>query len=299
MTEEYRINIMGEGPTVTAVGTQGNSFKYASITERFVALAIDYGIIFLPLQLIAWIICKTLGSYLDLWMLISMAVGMNLIFVLYETIFSSGGRVTLGKNLVGIAVVKKDQSGPLSVPQAFMRAVGYYISAMLFFGGFVLAMVDDRKRALHDILGGSVVVELRERDTWEVLAVRALGTLLLVLFVGSLYQSFGGREWRDKYKVRQAREFLEKVAVLEEGHKLRYGRYTYNLERLALLSGDAVQFQRDMQKLFCAPQSRKKRGKPLCNADFRIAISKDGTAYTISVRAMDKKRTPVYFTNKL
>ena len=293
MTEEYRINIMGDAPTISTVGEQDASLKYASITERFVALTIDYGIIFLPLQLIAWIICKTVGQHLELWMLISMVVGMNLVFVLYETVFSSGGRVTLGKNLVGIAVVKKDKSGPLSVPQAFLRAIGYYISTLLLFGGFVLAMVDDRKRALHDILGGSVVVQLRERDAWEIWAVRALGTLLLILFVGSFYRSFGGRDWQEKYKVSQARNFLAKIALLEEGHKLRYGSYTNNLERLALLSGDAVQFQRDMQKLLCAPA-------PLpCNADFRIGLSKDGTAYAISVRAMDKKRTPVYYTNKL
>ena len=89
MTEEHRINIMKDTPTVTTAGaTQDTPLKYAAITERFVALVIDYGVIFLPLQLIAWIICKTMGRYLDLWMLISMVVGMNLVFVLYETIFS-------------------------------------------------------------------------------------------------------------------------------------------------------------------------------------------------------------------
>ncbi len=300
MTEEHRINIMEDVPTVTTANTPVQTdLPYAAITERFVALAIDYGVIFLPLQLIVWLVCKTVGTYLEPWMLISMAVGMNLIFVLYETVFSSGGRVSLGKNLVGIAVVKKDKSGPLSIPQAFVRAVGYYISAILFFGGFVLAMVDDRKRALHDILGGSVVVQLRQRDAWEVWAVRALGALLIMAFVGGLYHSFGGREWQDKYKVRQANNFLQKIALLEEGHKLRYGRYTTNLERLALLSGDAVQFQRDMQKLLCAPNPRYKKGRPLCNADFKIGISQDGNLYTISVRAMDKKRTRVFFTNKI
>ena len=287
MTEEYRINIMETAPAVTAAGTPREpDLKYASIPERFVALAIDYGIIFLPLQFIAWLICKTMGRYLELWMLIAMAVGMNAVFVLYETIFSSGGRVTLGKNLVGIAVVKKDKSGPLSAAQAFLRAVGYYVSAALFFGGFVLALVDDRKRALHDIFGGSVVVELRKRDTWEVWAVRALGTLLLILFVGGLYQSFGGRDWQNKYKVRQATDFLQNIALLEEGHKLRYGYYTNDILRLALLSGDPVQFQRDMNKVLSP-------GK----GSLRIGV-KDNV-YKISALAKDAQKTPVYYTNKL
>jgi len=287
MTQEHRINIMDDTPAVATVGAAPDtSLKYASITERFVALAIDYGIIFFPLQFVAWLICKTAGQYLELWMLISIAVGMNLVFVLYETVFSSGGRVTLGKNLVGIAVVKKDKSGPLSIPQAFLRAVGYYISAALFFGGFILALVDDRKRALHDILGGSVVVELRARDTWEVWAVRALGTLLLILFIGGLYQSFGGRDWQNKYKVRQAENFLQNIALLEEGHKLRYGYYTNDILRLALLSGDPVQLQRDMnQVLSTGPKS--------------IRIGVKDNVYKISALAKDTKKTPVYYTNKL
>ncbi|MBO5911177.1 MAG: RDD family protein [Elusimicrobiaceae bacterium] len=287
MTEEQRINIMEDTLAVTTVGTLHTAdLKYASVSERFVALAIDYGIIFLPLQFMVWLVCKTLGHYLELWMLISMVVGMNLVFVLYETVFSSGGRVTLGKNLVGIAVVKKDKSGPLSVPQAFLRAVGYYVSAALFFGGFVLALVDDRKRALHDIFGGSVVVQLRERDTWEVWAVRALGTLLLVLFVGSLYQSFGGRDWQNKYKVRQATDFLQNIALLEEGHKLRYGYYTNDILRLALLSGDPVQFQRDMNKV-------------LSTGKGSVRIGVKDNMYKISALAKDTKKTPVYYTNKL
>ena len=287
MTEEHRINIMDDAPAATVAGAPQNPpLKYASITERFVALAIDYGIIFLPLQLIAWLICKTVGAYLEPWVLISMAVGMNLVFVLYETIFSSGGRITLGKNLVGIAVVKKDKSGPLSVPQAFLRAVGYYVSAALFFGGFVLALVDDRKRALHDIFGGSVVVELRERATWEVWAVRALGALLIALFASALYQSFGGRDWQNKYKVRQATDFLQNIALLEEGHKLRYGYYTNDILRLALLSGDPVQFQRDMQQVLSTGRG-----------SLRIGV-KDNV-YKISALAKDANKTPVYYTNKL
>ena len=149
-----------------------------------------------------------------MWQIVAMIVAMNAVFVLYETIFSSNGRVTLGKNLVGIGIVNKDKTGPISLPRAFLRAVGYYISAALFFCGFILAFVDDRKRALHDFLGGSVVVQLRERAGWETWALRGLGALLLVLFASSLYQSFGGRNWQDKYKVRQAQDFLQNIAIL-------------------------------------------------------------------------------------
>ncbi len=286
MSEEHRINIMEEAPaSAVAQTTPQIAVDYASITERFVALVIDYGIIFLPLKGLSWLICKWLGPSLEMWQLMGMALGMNAVFILYETIFSSNGRVTLGKNLVGIAVVKKDLSGPLSLPRAFLRAVGYYVSAFLFFGGFILALVDDRKRALHDILGGSAVVQLRQRAWWETWAVRGLGTLLLVLFVSSLYQSFGGRNWQDKYKVRQAQDFLQNIAVLEEGHRIRYGQYTNDILRLALLSGDPVQFQRDMHQVLSTGRGSLK-------------IGVKGEVYKISAKAKDKAQTPVYFTNR-
>ncbi len=282
--EENRINIMQDLQEQAPAQPQEETPQYASITERFVALVIDYGIVFLPLQCLVWIICKVAGHYLELWQVVSMAIGMNVVFVLYEAVFSSGGRISIGKNLVGIAVVKKDLSGPISFPRALLRAIGYYISAFLFFGGFMLALVDDKKRALHDFFGGSSVVQLRQRDTWEVWAVRAVGTLLLAAFVFSLYQSFGGRDWQNKYKVRQADAFVQKIAILQEGHFLRYGYYTQDFLRLALLSGDPVQLQRDMNKVFSKRNS--------------IAIGVKGDTYTISARAKDTHQTPVYYTNK-
>ena len=286
MNEENRIDALQQSPAIAVQGeTSNQEIEYAAITERFVALAIDYGVIFLPLELIAWLICKAVGQHLSLGVLVGMLVGMNLIFILYETIFSSGGRVTLGKNLVGIAVVKKDLSGPISVGQAFLRAVGYYVSALLFFGGFALALVDDRKRTLHDIFGGSVVVELRHRAWWETWALRGFGAVLLVCFLAACYQSVGGRNWKDKSKVFRAQRFMQKMAILEEGHLLRYGYYTNDLLRLALLSGDPVQFQRDMHEVLAT-------GK----GNFRIGV--EGDKYAISARAKDKKQTPVYVTNK-
>lgn len=289
MSDEQRIDIMGEAPAISVKNETPNAqedLKYASISERFVALAIDYGVIFFPLRFVGWVVCKTFGQSLDFWQLIAMVLGINGAFILYEAIFSCGGRATLGKRLVGLAVVNQEETGPISFPRAFLRAVGYYFSALLLFGGFVFAFVDDRKRALHDFLGGSVVVQLRKRDWWEVWAVRGVGIVLLGMFAFGLYRSFGGRDWQEQQKVNQARGFLEKIALLEEGHKIRYGYYTNDLLRLTLLSGDPVQFQRDLNKVLSTG-----RGS--------IKIGVNEKYYKISAVAKDKNKTPVYFTNKI
>ncbi len=282
MTEQ-RINIMNpETPAVKPAGSDKPQVVYATVTERFVALLIDYGVVFIPAQLIAALVIKLLGPELELWGVLAIVGAINGAFILYETILSSGDRVTLGKSLVGIAVVKKDLSGPLSIPQAFVRAIGYYISAALFMCGFLLAFFDDRHRALQDFLAGSAVVQIREKSWVERTVVRLLGGVLLAAFAWTAYsQFFGGGSLIQKYYVDRARKHLVKVALLEEAHYTRYGRYTNDLLRLSLLSGDPVQFQRDTQKVL-APKG------------FKIGVN--GNRYKISAVARDDKKTPVYYS---
>ena len=73
---------------------------------------------------------------------------------------------------------------------------------------------------------------------------------------------------------------------MQEGHRIRYGQYTSDILRLALLSGDPVQFQRDMNRVLSTG-----RGS--------IRIGVKDNVYKISALAKDVKKTPVYYTNKL
>jgi uncharacterized RDD family membrane protein YckC len=279
MTQQ-RINIMQDTPVVTDTQEQPKII-YATVAERFVALLIDYGIVFLPCQFITWLWIKLTNPELELWQGVAIVAIINGLFVLYETIFSCGDRMTLGKALVGIAVVKQDLSGSVSFVRAFLRAVGYYISFGLFGCGFLWAFFDDRHRALHDFLGGSVVVQIREKSGAETLVLRGLGVILLLLFAGTIYfHSFGGGALVDRWYIRHARMQLSQIARLEEAHKDLYGYYTNDLLRLALLSGDPVQFQRDTRKIL------EPKG-------FKIGVSEN--SYKISAVAKDKKHTRVVF----
>lgn len=283
MSEEKRINIFAEEPAAAAARAeqtaQAPKIVYASVPERFVALMIDYGVIFLPAQLVFWILGRFVS--LDVAGLVWLAVSVNVIFILYEAVFSCGGRATLGKHLVGIAVVNKDVTDSVGFFRALLRAVGYYISAALFMCGFLLAFFDDRRRALHDFLGGSVVIETRPKGRLESVGIKAAGTLLMLAFAGMIYaQVFGKGSLVQQYYVQQAQDHLSKVALLEEVHYAMYGYYTNDLLRLSLLSGDPVQFQRDTQKV-------------LYNKGFRVGV-KDNR-YLISARAKDVKHTPVYY----
>lgn len=281
---EQRINIMEDVAPGPASPAQPQTSKviYASFAERFVAFLIDYGVIFIPCQWVSWFVFKFIWTDAELWNYVLWTVLVNGLFILYQAIFSCGDRMSLGKALVGIAVMDKDLEGPISFWQALKRAVGYYISGALLMCGFLLAFFDDRHRALHDILGNSVVVQIREKTFIERALVRVLGGILLISFAWTAYsQFFGGGAWVDRYRVRQARKHLRKIAALEEVHKVYYGSYTNDLLRLSLLSGDPVQFQRDTQRI-------------LMPKGFVIGVTKD--SYKISAIAKDKKKTRVAYS---
>ena len=49
--------------------------------------------------------------------------------------------------------------GPLSLRRALVRFAAVMLAALPLFAGFLLILVDDRRRGLHDRLAGTVVVE--------------------------------------------------------------------------------------------------------------------------------------------
>lgn len=287
MTEEKRINIFAEEqdnitPAVKKQEQTEPQVEYASVPERLMALLIDYGVIFLPAQLLANLFWYFMGGLTPEGLLYSVA-GINVLFILYETIFSCSDRVTLGKSLLGLAVVKKDLSGPLSFGKAFVRAIGYYLSGFLFMFGFLFAFFEEKRRAWHDFMAGSVVVRIRQKSGVEKLLVQFLGSLLLLLLGWMSYgQFFSGGSLLQQFYVKEAKKQIRNVALLEEAHYNRYGYYTNDLLRLSLLSGDPVQFQRDFQRAI------RFKG-------FRIGVSKDGNSYKIMGYARDEKKTPVVF----
>lgn len=65
---------------------------------------------------------------------------------------------TLGKWAAGIKIVKTDGSEATILTIILRHLVGYPISIMLLFTGFLLAAITKDGRALHDYISGTVVV---------------------------------------------------------------------------------------------------------------------------------------------
>ena len=79
---------------------------------------------------------------------------------LYAAVLESGTRhATLGKQLLGLQVRRMD-GGHLSFGQASIRYVAKLISEVLpFAAGCLLAFLNPRRQALHDMIAGTVVIQ--------------------------------------------------------------------------------------------------------------------------------------------
>lgn len=65
---------------------------------------------------------------------------------------------TLGKRALGIRVVQADTGAMPGWGRGLARTVGYGISSMFFWLGYLWAAWDDRRRAWHDTIAGTVVI---------------------------------------------------------------------------------------------------------------------------------------------
>lgn len=254
---------------------QENNYNLASIFERAIAFVIDF-MLWVTLSSLTYKIINP--SSQKTYLVLSV-----LAFILYMTIFTTGNLKTVGKFLLGIKVINRKTKQNLTFWQAFLRAVGYFINIFTLCLGFAFVLFSGKRLALEDLLSGSEVVSVRIKTASEMTLISFLGTFLILVSVYFVYNNFIFNPY--KAMKASAKEQLAKIAYLEELHKQHYGFYTNDLLRLALISGDAVQFQRDMQQYF------RPNG-------FKIGVSKDG--YYIEGFAKDNadpaKSSMVYFS---
>ena len=83
--------------------------------------------------------------------------GFALLAVVYFVGFWSTAGQTPGMRLFGLRVVSYAHA-PLGVGRSLVRLVALALSIVLCFAGFLPALVDSRRRTLHDFIARSLVV---------------------------------------------------------------------------------------------------------------------------------------------
>jgi uncharacterized RDD family membrane protein YckC len=135
---------------------------YAGIVSRTVALAIDAAVLTVSFAVASGV----LGLILSLFTPVEVsspgavlgAAGVwSLVVANYFVLFWTLAGETPGMRLMALRVVGAGDN-PVRLGQALRRLVGMVLAALPFFAGYLPILFDDRRRGLHDMLAGTVVV---------------------------------------------------------------------------------------------------------------------------------------------
>ena len=135
---------------------------YAGVVTRAIALGIDAAIVQGTLLLIAAMLGLVAslvgGPHLGTTgQLIAAGVWLFLTGAYFVVGWSLNGQ-TPGLRAMELAVVCRHGGLPPNVPRSIVRVLWLGLCILPFFAGFIPCLVDDRRRGLHDMIAGTVVV---------------------------------------------------------------------------------------------------------------------------------------------
>jgi uncharacterized RDD family membrane protein YckC len=158
-------------PGAAARPVEGTGAAFAGFATRLLAFAADAVVIDVVAAFVALVVAAAL-SIIDtpqaLDKLVAIAgAGLAVIWMIsYFVFFWSADGQTPGSRMMRIRVQDAATGGPLRARRALLRVLLLPISALPLFAGFLMILVDRRRRALHDWFVHSVVVyapDLRRR----------------------------------------------------------------------------------------------------------------------------------------
>jgi uncharacterized RDD family membrane protein YckC len=148
--------------------------EYAGFWRRFVAYLIDFIILAIvqgPLGAFSGVLGALTGGFTEdtesagavmavaglqcLVSLVSLAISLA-----YYIGFWAWRGQTPGKMAMGVKIVRTDGS-PITVGTALLRYMGYIVSTLILFIGFIMIAFDSRKQGLHDKIANTYVVRVQ------------------------------------------------------------------------------------------------------------------------------------------
>jgi uncharacterized RDD family membrane protein YckC len=135
---------------------------YAGLVTRAVAFAIDVALVDLAAAIVAIVVGLGVSAF-DLPDAVTTAavivggVAFVVWWVGYFAFFWSTTGQTPGARVMGIRVVCEG-GGAVRVGSAMVRLVGMALAAVPFFAGFLMILVERRRRGLQDVIARTLVV---------------------------------------------------------------------------------------------------------------------------------------------
>lgn len=246
----------------------------ATFSLRLFAFLVDAVLITFPLGALTAVLNPAEGSTTD------MVLGFSIYatFFVYHGLLNALLGFTPGKWLAGVRVVDAEGKKP-GVGRSFLRAFGYFLSAIPLGLGFLWAARGAEHRAWHDRLAGTRVVSVRSQPKPVRWAVSVTAWLLLLgAFGATLYRTVGRPAVEDQEDIAAARRTLQALAGLEDRHRARAGAYTDSLLSLASEADDPSGLLRALPKALAADT---------------LTLQAFPQGYKLSARALDSQSTLV------
>jgi len=135
-------------------------FKKASLTKRIIAMSIDDILVSLIIVFAFSSSFAAAKTYEQVLMLTNELFGYIITaYTLYHWIFITIYGKTVGKMVTKIRVIDIDTLDNPSWLRSLIRSIMRNFDEMFFYLGMAYAIVDPLNRAIHDMVGKSVVVE--------------------------------------------------------------------------------------------------------------------------------------------
>jgi uncharacterized RDD family membrane protein YckC len=136
-----------------------------------------------PARLIAWILDGFILSIIAtiLWVIVGLVIGLiatagsdtatslslfvgilvvSLFTLFYYPFWWSRSGQSPGKKIMHIKVVRADNGQLISFGRGILRLFGYWVSAVVFYIGFLWILVDNRRQGWADKIAGTYVIEV-------------------------------------------------------------------------------------------------------------------------------------------
>jgi uncharacterized RDD family membrane protein YckC len=139
----------------------------AGFFSRLEAFILDLFVILIASLGTVWMAGLILGFFIrpffdvNIRPILYLPVVVSITIVFYFLFFWSLLGYTPGKFLLGLKIVRRDGS-KLGLGRAIVRFIGYWISALVVFLGFIWIIFDPHRQGWHDKLAGTQVIY-----TWE------------------------------------------------------------------------------------------------------------------------------------
>lgn len=146
-------------PTSMATPIPPQAPHYAGFWIRAVALLLDCLILAFPLGLVWYYFWPDRNdpSSGNLFYATAAIAGLKIFY--FAGLWASPMQATLGQKMCGLRVMRDQDNPVISFSVAVGRLVTMALSTLTLGVGYVMAAFTDRKRALHDMLAGTVVIK--------------------------------------------------------------------------------------------------------------------------------------------